>query len=216
MRIPNNVLKQKLKNVYFILGSNCGGKTSMARALAEAHDMVHYSADDHYWPHRRLTNEKDQPNMNRPFIDWDEYFSRDPEQQAEWLLKCKDEELPMIILDLITLCEKEDKKIVADIHNAGALIEAIADWDRVIYLYASDDTVRKDFFNREDKLPLLNVIENKTKNPKEALENLLETVSKITDIEREEALRSQFKSHERTSGTDFEKRKAMVEKHFNL
>ena len=35
MIFQDNVIKEYLKNVYFITGTPCGGKTTVSRALAE-------------------------------------------------------------------------------------------------------------------------------------------------------------------------------------
>ncbi len=216
MNVPNHLIKQKLQNVFFILGSNCGGKSSMAKALAEKHDMVLYSADEHYWNHRKQTDSAVEVNMNRPFHGWDEYFSRNPRDQAKWLLRCKDEEIPYILCDLMVLASSTDKKIIVDTHNMGDLAKEITNYNRVIYLYADEETVRNDFFEREDKLPLLKVIQTKTTHPDKALNNLLETVSLIARSEIDEALSSNFKTHQRTLNISFEERMTLVEKHFKL
>ena len=95
--------KDKLTNVYFIAGTNCGGKTSMARLLSEKYNMYYYSADEEYWNHRKLSNSVDQPAMNRPFIDWDEFFSRETVDKATWLQQSMLEEVPFILDDLASL-----------------------------------------------------------------------------------------------------------------
>lgn len=35
MKIENNIIKHHLKNVYFIGGTACGGKTTISKVLAE-------------------------------------------------------------------------------------------------------------------------------------------------------------------------------------
>ena len=37
MNIQDNILKHYLKNVYFVCGTACGGKSTLSRALAEKH-----------------------------------------------------------------------------------------------------------------------------------------------------------------------------------
>mgnify|MGYP000155241385 CR=1 FL=1 len=39
MIFQDNVIKEYLKNVYFITGTPCGGKTTVSRALAESMDL---------------------------------------------------------------------------------------------------------------------------------------------------------------------------------
>ena len=43
MNIPDNILKQKLRNVYFIWGGSCAGKTTSATELQRKHGYYLYS-----------------------------------------------------------------------------------------------------------------------------------------------------------------------------
>lgn len=216
MEIKNNIIKEKLKNVYFIAGTNCGGKTSMAKALSEKYDMEYYSADEHYWEHRKISDVSQQPNMNRPFYGWEEYFARDTKDQGEWLLLSEDEEMDFIILDLIILASKTDKKIVVDIHRAVDLFTKITDEHRVIFLLADVETVRKQYFGRDDKNPLLECIKRETKDPEKAIQNTLNVACYIAKREIELAKNSPFKWHMRDDKTSFDARLKLVEKHFRL
>ena len=42
MKIANNIIKEHLKNVYFLCGGAYGGKTTMARLLEEKHGFIRY------------------------------------------------------------------------------------------------------------------------------------------------------------------------------
>lgn len=42
MIFQDNVIKKYLKNVYFITGTPCGGKTTISRALAEKYGVDRY------------------------------------------------------------------------------------------------------------------------------------------------------------------------------
>ena len=50
MIFQDNVIKEYLKNVYFITGTPCGGKTTVSRALAEKYgfEPVSYTHLDVY------------------------------------------------------------------------------------------------------------------------------------------------------------------------
>lgn len=48
MKIANNIIKEHLKNVYFLCGGAYGGKTTMARLLEEKHGFIRYRQGDHY------------------------------------------------------------------------------------------------------------------------------------------------------------------------
>ena len=46
MIFQDNVIKEYLKNVYFITGTPCGGKTTVSRALAEKYGLTELKEKD--------------------------------------------------------------------------------------------------------------------------------------------------------------------------
>ena len=57
MNIQTNILRHALKNVYFLSGNACGGKTILSRMLAEKHGFVLYDMDAVYDIHRAIADE---------------------------------------------------------------------------------------------------------------------------------------------------------------
>lgn len=52
MEIKDNVLKEYLKNVYFVTGTPCGGKTTISRALGAKHNLPVYDVDEEFTMHQ--------------------------------------------------------------------------------------------------------------------------------------------------------------------
>ena len=48
MIFQDNVIKEYLKNVYFITGTPCGGKTTISRELAKRHNLLVYDIDEKF------------------------------------------------------------------------------------------------------------------------------------------------------------------------
>ena len=48
MIFQDNIIKQYLKNVYFIAGTPCGGKTTVSRALAKKYGIMVYDIDERF------------------------------------------------------------------------------------------------------------------------------------------------------------------------
>jgi len=155
MQIANNILKHSLKNVCFLVGTACGGKTTMAKALSEKYGFVHYNDnwnEDHFKIWRSIIDEKYQPNSTqRREIDWETYFSRSAE---EFLADKKDnhgsnEHLQFSLIELIKL--SRDKKVVADvwIEDFELLLE-ISDYSRVACLLAPGELIIRDYYERDD------------------------------------------------------------------
>ena len=79
MKLQDNVLKAYLKNVLFISGTPCGGKTTISRKLAEKYGLPVYDIDQEFGRHRFLSSPDVQPCMNKSFADADAFFGRSVE-----------------------------------------------------------------------------------------------------------------------------------------
>lgn len=62
--IADNIIKNRLKNVYFIWGR---GKTTIATKLQEKYGYYVYSTDDSRYPHVMEAESDNQPYMCRDF-----------------------------------------------------------------------------------------------------------------------------------------------------
>lgn len=67
MILQDNVLKAYLKNVYFIAGTPCGGKTTISKALSKKHGFAVYDVDERFPAHRNISKPAFQPAMNQAF-----------------------------------------------------------------------------------------------------------------------------------------------------
>ena len=55
MVFQDNVIKEYLKNVYFITGTPCGGKTTVSRALGEKYKIPVYDIDEQFPSHQAIS-----------------------------------------------------------------------------------------------------------------------------------------------------------------
>ena len=76
MIFQDNIIKEYLKNVYFVTGTPCGGKTTISRELAKRHNLLVYDMDEKFESHQQVSNAAFQPAMNKKFKDADEFFGR--------------------------------------------------------------------------------------------------------------------------------------------
>ena len=56
MHIANNILKHSLQSVYFLVGTACGGKITMAKAISQKHGFTYFNGD--HW---------DKPNPTQTY-----------------------------------------------------------------------------------------------------------------------------------------------------
>ena len=119
MNIAENILKNSLKNVYFLAGTPLAGKTTMSEVIAKKHGFVHFNDNWHeenFKIFRSICNEKYQPlsTKKKETTDWEAFFGRSVEEflaedegRSEY-----DEYVEFAIIELIKLSEKG--KVIAD------------------------------------------------------------------------------------------------------
>ena len=155
MNIANNIIKHSLQNVFFLVGTACGGKTTMANELSKKYGFIHFNDnwnEDNHKVWESIVDEKYQPNASkRKEIDWEAYFSRSVE---EFLEDKNDnhgtaENLEFSIIELIKM--SNTSKVIADvwIEDFDFLLE-ISDRSRIACMLAPGEIIIRDYYDRED------------------------------------------------------------------
>ena len=160
MIFQDNIIKEYLRNVYFISGTPCGGKTTITRALGEKFNIPVYVIDDQMPYHVRLSDKEHQPEMNRDFKDADEFFGRSVEEYKNWLVKNSREQLDFILLDLIKM--SQDKMVLCDIHIVAEEAFKFTDPSRIAFLIKEPKDLVDDYCNRPDHQPFSDFIHSAT------------------------------------------------------
>jgi hypothetical protein len=173
MNIADNILKYHLKNVYFICGTACGGKTTISRALAEKYGFVLYDMDTRYPENDLIADNVNQPAMTTKFPSWEYYFNRPYKEYGEWLKNSMNEQIPMALIELIKL--SQNQKVVADIHLSVDTASRISDFNRVVFLIARPELISKDYYKRPDHRDLYDCIMSLS-DPEKSFENCSKTL----------------------------------------
>ncbi|MDO4863943.1 MAG: GNAT family N-acetyltransferase [Ruminococcus sp.] len=148
MMFQDNVLKNYLKNVYFIAGTPCGGKTSASNALGERYGIPVYNADEMFPIHQSRSDAVFQPNMNRSFTSADEFFGRTVDEYVNWLINNTREQLDFVLLDLVRL--SQSGRVICDCHLTPEQAEAISDVSRVAFLIKEPINIAEEYCSRPD------------------------------------------------------------------
>ena len=148
MIFQDNVIKAYLKNVYFITGTPCGGKTTISRALAKRHNLPVYDIDERFAVHQKLSDPVFQPSMNKVFQDADEFFGRTVTEYRKWLTGSTREQLDFVLLDLIRL--SQNQTVLCDCHLTVEEAEAITEASRIVFLIKEPSHLVDDYCNRPD------------------------------------------------------------------
>ena len=213
MNLPDNIIKHFLRNVYFISGCACGGKTTISKYLSEKHNIPLYNWDERYPQHKAISDPCCQPNMNTEFASWEEYFSRPPGEYSEAIRKLIYEQVEIAVVELISLSQKE--RIIVDGIFPLTVLERISNKNRVVFLMAEMDAIRSDFLSRADKEDMLRCL-NSLDNPKRSTENMFLSIEHALGRDLEPIKKSGFKWFVRGQRPDWRKIRDSVEQHFEL
>lgn len=219
MNIADNIIKHHFQNIYIITGGACGGKTTASRYLADKYDMILLDWDEQFASYQALVDPLYQPAMSkRPaFTSWEEYFMRPPEEYSEWLDATFREQTEMVIVHLIKLSgNAEGKKIMVDGFFSMDILKKISDYDKVVFLLASEEVVRRDYFNRDCKRDMYECIKGLS-DPEAAFENVFQTMFYKVEEGENKIRESGFKWFKREAlGTDPMETIKQIEAHFGF
>ena len=108
MIIPNNIIKSMFKNVYFITGTACAGKSTAVKLLAERFDGICCGENYHDIFMEHIDREH-QPNLSyfETMKDWQEFVNRTLKQYVDWINGCSKEAESLEIIRLFQLLPQQ-------------------------------------------------------------------------------------------------------------
>ena len=213
MRIQDHVLKEYLKNVYFIAGTACGGKSTVSRLLGAWYSMPVYDVDAAFDRHGELSTPADQPDMNLVFASADAFFLRPVEEYSRWLVNNTRQQLDFVILDLIRL--SADQRVLCDAHLFLDEAEALTDEKRIAYLLREPSGVIEEYCQRHDHEGFRRYIESAA-DPAVAKENCQRALETVNRALWEDVKGSRYFWLEREDTRTAEATARLVAEHFGF
>ncbi len=213
MEIKNNCIKESLKNVYFVTGTPCGGKTTISRALSQRYGYPVYDVDQEFSHHQAISNPIDQPAMNQEFPNADAFFLRPYREYAQWLLQNTREQLDFIILDLIRLSQHQP--LFCDLHLTVEQVMEITEPQRVVFLIKNPDNLMEEYANRPDHQDFSEYL-NSASDPQLAEENCNRALAHLNRQRYDSIRSSSYFWLEREKDSTVENTLQLVAKHFGL
>lgn len=213
MIFQDNVIKAYLKNVYFITGTPCGGKTTIARELGKRHHLMVYDIDEMFDRHQEIADPQYQPAMTRSFADADEFFGRTVAEYRQWLLDNTREQLDFVLLDLIRL--SQDRIVLCDCHLTVEEADRLTEPSRIVFLIKDPANLVDDYCNRPDHQGFRDFIYSASdvEQAKAVCNATLESINR----KRWDAIKaSRYFWLERNADSTVEETVKMVEQHFSL
>lgn len=174
-------------NRFWIGGSACAGKTSIARLLAAEHGLTLYSCDDHFEEHRRRADPARHPHFHRLMdVPMEELWERPVTVQATELLRFYQDELDLVLEDL----ERLPGPVLVE--GVGLLPERIAavcpEPHRALWLISTPEFRRQAYLQRG---PLVRKLLSRCRKPEEAF---------IRWMERDDRMAGRLATGARRSG----------------
>ena len=214
MNIANNVLKHYLKNVYFLAGTSCGGKTTMSKRIAEKYNFIWVEENSFMDKHKKISDENEQPNMTKKFPDWETYFNRPPTEYWRWLADLNAESLEMLLIDLMVLSQNQN--VIVDLPPINPeTAKLFTEYNRIAFLAAEPELIIKDQYNRPDHQGIYNTIMGLSE-PKKTLENVNNMIIYGTNEMLDLIYGSGFYYIKRNESSTVEQTLSLLEKHFGL
>ena len=132
--MPYSEIKNKFKNVYFIIGTAYAGKSTMVKMLSKHNNGIMCGENYTINVFKDYgVNLKDQPNLC--YTDnhsMEEFVSRTPDEYYNWIKNCDMEVTPIEISELLVITSKyPDKKIFVDTSIPMEILKEISDYDHV-------------------------------------------------------------------------------------
>ena len=216
--LSDNLIKNLLKNVYFINGTAYAGKSTMVRMLAEKYNGIE-CGENYHDKLMHLIDVSNQPNLK--YFDtmsgWQEFVNRTPEEYDNWIQGVAKEAAELEILELIRLSES-GKKIFVDTNISVEILRQISDYSHVAIMVSPQSISVEKFFDRpdEEKRFLLSKI-MEAKNPAKTLKNFKECIAKVNSKEHyDEFVNSGFYVFKRDDSKTLDETLKIIENHFKL
>jgi hypothetical protein len=181
-----HLLRQSLRHVYWLGGSPCSGKTSIARDLVQRYGMTYYDCDHAFYRHNEQITPKTQPVFYRVMrLPPEDLWMRPVDQQTAEELAIYREEFPFILSDLLAL--PSDRPVLAE--GAALLPECVAplidDSHRAIWIVPTAEFQWKHYSRRE----WIQQYIKDTSNPQKAFENWMQRDIQFAQFFREDSVR---------------------------
>lgn len=213
MIFQDNVIKEYLKNVYFVTGIPCGGKTTISRELAKRHNLLVYDVDEQFANHQKISNIAFQPAMNKTFKDADAFFGRTVEEYRNWLIDNTREQFDFVLLDLIRL--SQNQIVLCDCHLTIEEVKKFTEPSRIVFLLKEPSNIIDDYCNRPDHQGFSDFI-NSTSDTEKAKAVCNETLKSLNEKYYNAIKDSDYYWIERTSKSTIDETVEKVERHFGL
>lgn len=206
-------LRHTLANVYWMGGSPCSGKTSIARVLVKKHGFQYYDCDEAFWRHNEKVTPERQPVFYRVLhLSSEDLWMRPVDQQISEEITIYQEEFLLILEDLMAL--PRSQPVLAE--GAALMPEYVApllnDPHRAIWIVPTAEFQLKHYSQREWATGIV----KSTSDPQKAFQNWMERDIQFARFVQQEAEQRGMRVMVVDGAASIAENARMAEQHFNL
>ncbi|MBO5337758.1 MAG: AAA family ATPase [Lachnospiraceae bacterium] len=144
------------RNVFFLLGCPCSGKTTVGKILAQKYNMYYFSGDEKRFYYYRFADASKHKYMTKNTSDfWDWSLA----EMVDWEKGVISEQTPYILEDLNKLSEHHEFVLFEGMLDMECLSNNVVS-DHIVYLTVERNICEKEFFSRKDHNAMITAIMN--------------------------------------------------------
>ncbi|MBP5604399.1 MAG: hypothetical protein J6X60_02495 [Ruminiclostridium sp.] len=149
------------RNVYFLLGCPCSGKTTVGTLLSEKYDMHCFSGDAKRFHYYKLADDNKHKYMK---MDTSDFWDWSLAEMIAWEKGVISEQTPMILEDLNKLSYEYKYVLFEGMMDMSYLSRMISK-EQAVYLTVDRDVCEREFFERLDHSAMVDSINKETGVP---------------------------------------------------
>ena len=142
------------KNIFFLLGCPCSGKTTVGKMLSEKYGMHYFSGDEKRFRYYGLADASIHKYMT---MDTSDFWSWSLDEMIAWERGVISEQTPMVLEDLQEL-SKQNKYVLFEGMLDMNYLKQIVPASQAAYLTVDRKTCEKVFFERFDHSAMVEAI----------------------------------------------------------
>lgn len=144
------------RNVFFLLGCPCSGKTTVGKILAQKYNMHYFSGDEKRFYYYQFADALKHKYMTKDTSDfWDWSLA----EMVDWEKGVISEQTPYILEDLNKLSEHHEFVLFEGMLDMECLSDNVVS-DRIVSLTVERNICEKEFFSRKDHNAMITAIMN--------------------------------------------------------
>ncbi|MDR0138760.1 hypothetical protein RFW18_13475 [Metabacillus idriensis] len=198
--------------IYWIGGSSCSGKSTLAKMLAEKHGLELYSCDDHFYKHVQLISPEKHPAMKKvaEMNPNEAFYSRGLDDQLRVYIQSFQEDFSFVLQDLQEII----KPVIIEGNQLMPSLTApyIKENHKAIWLIPTEAFQRKNYQKRD----WIKGVLNDTEDPEIAFNNWMKRDAIFAEHVNEEAKRLGLKVLNVDGSSNLDENLIRIERLFEL